>query len=62
MNAMTCQEVESQLDLLAAGECDPPLREALQAHLQQCPTCAARYAESQATIEQLNTKPTEPIS
>jgi len=50
MNAMTCQQVEEQLDLLAAGACDPPVRAALETHLAQCPTCAAHYAESQRTL------------
>ena len=50
MNAMTCQEVEEQLDLLAAGACDPPVRVALETHLAQCQTCAAHYAESQRTL------------
>jgi hypothetical protein len=47
MNAMTCHDVAEQLDLLAAGECDSPTRQAVERHLEQCPACAARYAESQ---------------
>jgi hypothetical protein len=50
MNAMTCQEVQDQIDLLAAGACDPPTRAALEGHLQQCPACAAGYAESQRVL------------
>src|SRR5438105_1219339 len=50
MNALTCEEVQQQLDLLAAGECDPTAREALEHHLQHCPTCAAGYAESQRLL------------
>jgi len=44
---MTCQEIEELLDLLAAGECDPATREAMESHLRQCDTCAAKFAESQ---------------
>jgi hypothetical protein len=47
MNALTCAEVQEQLDLLAADECDPPTRAAIEAHVRQCSTCAAGYAESQ---------------
>ncbi len=50
MNAITCQDVQEQLDLLAAGECDPPMRDALERHLQQCQACAAIYAESQRVL------------
>ena len=47
MNAMTCQEVEEHLDLLAAHECERPTRRAVEQHLETCPSCAASYAESQ---------------
>ena len=50
MNAITCQEVQEQLDLLAAGECDRPTQEALESHLQQCQACAATYAESRRVL------------
>src|SRR3954470_9775202 len=46
MNAMTCQQVEEQLDLLAADECDRPTRRALERHLEDCVACSASYAES----------------
>ncbi len=47
MNAMTCEEVQEQLDLLAAGECDPPTKDALEQHLGACSACSASYAQSQ---------------
>ena len=47
MNTLTCEQVEEQLDLLAAGECDRPTRRAVEAHLESCPACSASYAESQ---------------
>jgi hypothetical protein len=50
MNAMTCAEVEGQLGLLAAGECDRPTRQAVERHLAHCPACAASYAESQRLL------------
>lgn len=50
MNAMTCAQVEAELDLLAAGECDPAMSQAVQRHLQDCPRCASSYRESQRMI------------
>jgi hypothetical protein len=50
MNALTCAEVQEQLDLLAAGACDPPTRDAIECHLGDCPTCAASYAESRCLL------------
>jgi hypothetical protein len=50
MNAMSCAEVQEQLDLLAAGACDPATRALLERHMQNCPPCAARYAESQRLL------------
>jgi hypothetical protein len=47
MNAITCEEVQEQLDLLVAGECDPPTKDALEQHLGACPACSASYALSQ---------------
>src|SRR6516162_7909907 len=47
MNTLTCEQVEEQLDLLAAGECDRPTRRAVEAHLESCAACSASYAESQ---------------
>jgi hypothetical protein len=47
MNVLTCQQVEEQLDLLAAGECDRATRRAVEQHLESCAACAASYAESQ---------------
>jgi hypothetical protein len=50
MNVMSCHDVEEQLDLLAAGECDPPTRLAVERHLEGCPACTARYAKSQRLL------------
>jgi hypothetical protein len=47
MNAMTCDQARDQLDLLAAGACDPPTRAVLERHLEECAACAASYAEAQ---------------
>jgi hypothetical protein len=50
MNAMSCAEVQEQLDLLAADACEPATRTALEDHLRTCSTCAARFAESQRLL------------
>src|ERR1700691_6046987 len=47
MNVLTCQQVEETLDLLAAGECERPTRRAVEQHLDGCPTCATKFADSQ---------------
>lgn len=47
MNPMTCEQVEEQLDLLAAGECDRSTRRAVEQHLESCAACSASYADSQ---------------
>jgi hypothetical protein len=47
MNAITCQQVEEHLDLLAAHECDRPTRRAVEQHLETCAACAASYAASE---------------
>jgi hypothetical protein len=50
MNAMTCEQVQDQLDLMAADACDAPTRQTLERHLEQCPACAASYAESRRLL------------
>jgi hypothetical protein len=54
MNVLTCEQVEEQLDLLAAGECDRPTRRAVEQHLESCAACSASYAESQRLQGMLN--------
>jgi hypothetical protein len=51
---MTCAEVEDQLDLLAAGECDPPTRQAVESHLEHCVRCAVSLAASQRLMALLD--------
>jgi hypothetical protein len=50
MNALTCQEAEAHLDLLAAGECDPLTRQSVERHLEHCPACTASYRESKRLV------------
>jgi hypothetical protein len=50
MTTLTCAEVEGQLDLLAAGECDRHVQQQIERHLAHCPACTARHAQSQHLI------------
>jgi hypothetical protein len=42
--------VEEQLDLLAAGECEPETQRAIDAHLATCAACTAQLVESRRLI------------
>lgn len=54
MNAMTCADVVEQLDLLAAGVCEPATAEMLHQHLRDCPACASQFAASQHLMARLD--------
>jgi hypothetical protein len=54
MNAMTCPQVQEQLDLLAADACDPSTRQALEDHLKQCPECTSQFQESRRLLTLLD--------
>ncbi|HYT89449.1 MAG TPA: DUF3160 domain-containing protein, partial [Gemmataceae bacterium] len=47
MNPLTCAEVQTQLDLYAAGACDPPTAAALARHLATCRECGRAHREAQ---------------
>jgi ferric-dicitrate binding protein FerR (iron transport regulator) len=47
MSPLTCDEVEAQIDLYAAGEGDAAERAAIQMHLTRCPACTRTYREAQ---------------
>src|SRR5947209_14984282 len=46
MSALSCPEVESLIDLHAAGECDAATGAAVRAHLAACPGCARAHEEA----------------
>jgi hypothetical protein len=50
MSPLTCPEVEEQIDLYAAGECDAPARSEVERHLADCPSCARRCDEARRLI------------
>jgi hypothetical protein len=54
MNPLTCAEVETHLELHAAGEEDPSTREAIDHHLASCPDCRRAHQESQQLLELLD--------
>src|SRR6516225_7973759 len=47
MNPWTCAQVEEQIDLYAAGECDAPDRQAVEQHVQTCEPCAEKLRAAQ---------------
>jgi ferric-dicitrate binding protein FerR (iron transport regulator) len=60
MNALTCREVAAEIDLDAAGECDPALHAAIQRHLASCPDCARLHQEAQQLLGLLDLQFQEP--
>jgi hypothetical protein len=60
MNALTCPEVETHLDLYAVGECDAPIRAAIESHLVNCPGCAEAFAKAKQVRGLLDLRLQEP--
>jgi hypothetical protein len=50
MRALTCSDVEAQIDLHAAGECSAAESAAISRHLEQCERCAQTFREAQQAI------------
>jgi len=50
MKPLTCSEVEAQIELLAAGECDEPTSSAIREHLAGCPLCAEAFRSAQQLL------------
>jgi hypothetical protein len=46
MSPLNCPEVEAQLDLYAARECDAPTGAAIARHLAGCPGCSRAFEEA----------------
>jgi hypothetical protein len=46
MSPLSCPEVEAQLDLYAARECDVPTGAAIARHLAGCPGCSRVLEEA----------------
>jgi hypothetical protein len=57
---LTCEQVEDQLDLYAAKECDLPTRVAIDAHVARCPACAAGLEVSRQLLGLLDLRADEP--
>jgi hypothetical protein len=45
MTTLTCAEVETQIELFAAAECDGPTQTAIAKHLAECTKCAGAAEE-----------------
>jgi hypothetical protein len=60
MNLLTCSQVEEQLDLFVASECDAPTAAAIDRHLAGCPSCAQKVEESRQLVGLLDLRLREP--
>ena len=57
---MKCNEVRERLELFVLGGLPDSEQERLQAHLDTCPECFARFAEYQFVLEEMQAQCTEP--
>jgi hypothetical protein len=62
MNAWTCTQVQDEIELYAAGECDLPARVAIERHLADCPACNAALDEAREMLGLLTLKLREPVA
>jgi hypothetical protein len=60
MNALTCNQVQDDIELFAAEECDAPTRAAIQRHLAGCPACNAVLDEARQMLGLLTLRLREP--
>ncbi len=60
MNPMTCHEVEEQIELFAAGECDAPTEAAIRGHMTGCPRCAKAESEARRFLDLMDVRLQEP--
>lgn len=60
MNPMTCNEVDEQIEMFAAGECDPPAASAIRRHLSGCARCIKAEMEARQFLDMMNLRLQEP--
>jgi hypothetical protein len=60
MSPLTCQQIEAQIELYAAGACDPRTDGAIREHLALCPACALADREARQLIGLLDVRFQEP--
>jgi hypothetical protein len=60
MNAMTCNDVEEQIELFAAGECDPPIASAIRRHMTGCARCTKAEIEARQFLDMMDLRLQEP--
>lgn len=60
MTPFTCDEIEQQIELYAAGECDAPTAAAVRTHLAGCAGCSRAEAEARKFLELLDLRLQEP--
>lgn len=56
MNALTCIDVQAQIELYAAGECDAETAAAVARHVDGCDDCQAAHAEAARLVQLLDVR------
>jgi hypothetical protein len=62
MNALTCSQVQGDIELFAAGECDPATSAAIEQHTASCAACAQALEESRHMLGLLTLRLAEPAA
>jgi hypothetical protein len=60
MNPLTCSQVEEQIDLFAAAECDGTTTAAIERHLAACRSCAGKVETARQLLGLLDLRSQEP--
>ncbi len=60
MDPQTCAQVQDDIELFAAGECDPATAALVSRHLAACPACARALEESRQMLGLLELRLREP--
>jgi Putative zinc-finger len=60
MNTMTCNDIAEQIELFAAGECDPPVAAAIRRHMAGCAHCARAENEARQFLGLMDLRLQEP--
>jgi hypothetical protein len=62
MSPLTCENVLEEIDLFAAGECDPATCAAIERHVAGCPSCAAALDQAGQVVGWVTLSVREPQS
>jgi hypothetical protein len=62
MSTLTCNQVLEEIELYAAGECDPAQREAIEQHIAGCTSCAGALEEAREVVGWVTLSMREPAA